>query len=47
MTDAKIDLTEVAEAVENISSAYKDVTDKVLDPEAITGSLLDLSLIHI
>ena len=41
MTDAKINLAEVSEGVENIASAYKDVTDKVLDPEAITGSLLD------
>ena len=42
MTEAqKVDLENVAEGVANLSSAYKDATDKVLDPEAIGGSLLE------
>ena len=41
MTDAKINLAEASEGVENIASAYKDVTDKVLDPSAIGESLLE------
>ena len=42
MTEAqKIDLEDVAEGVANLASAYTDVTDKVLDPEAIGGSLLE------
>ena len=42
MTEAqKVDLENVAEGVANLASAYKDATDKVLDPDAIGGSLLD------
>jgi co-chaperonin GroES (HSP10) len=42
MTKAqKVDLDSVAEGVANLASAYKDVTDKVLDPEKIGGSLLE------
>ena len=37
----KVDLEGVAAGVANLASAYKDVTDKVLDPEAIGGSLLE------
>ncbi len=37
----KLDLEAVSEGVSNLASAYKDVTDKVLDPEAIGGSLLE------
>lgn len=35
------DLENVAAGVANLTEAYKDATDKVLDPEAIGGSLLD------
>tara|TARA_R100000654_G_scaffold4666_1_gene13686 strand:+ start:969 stop:1418 length:450 start_codon:yes stop_codon:yes gene_type:complete len=41
MTEAKVNLDDVAEGVANLADAYKDVTDKVLDPETIGGSLLD------
>ncbi len=41
MNEAQVDLSDVAEGVANLSAAYKDATDKVLDPEAIGGSLLD------
>jgi len=42
MTKAQeVDLDSVAEGVANLASAYKDVTDKVLDPEKIGGSLLE------
>ncbi len=41
MNEAQVDLEDVAEGVANLSSAYKDATDKVLDPEAIGGSLLE------
>ena len=34
-------LEDVAAGVANLTEAYKDATDKVLDPEAIGGSLLD------
>jgi len=37
----KLDLEAVSEGVSNLASAYNDVTDKVLDPEAIGGSLLE------
>jgi co-chaperonin GroES (HSP10) len=41
VNEAQVDLEDVAEGVANLSSAYKDATDKVLDPEAIGGSLLE------
>ena len=42
MTKAQeVDLDGVAEGVANLAAAYKDVTDKVLDPEKIGGSLLE------
>lgn len=42
MTEAQnLDLDGAAEGVANLASAYKDVTDKVLDPDSIGGSLLD------
>ena len=42
MTKAQeINLEGVAEGVANLASAYKDVTDKVLNPESIGGSLLE------
>jgi co-chaperonin GroES (HSP10) len=41
MTEAQVNLDDVAEGVANLADAYKDVTDKVLDPETIGGSLLD------
>ena len=34
-------MSDVAEGGANLSAAYKDATDKVLDPDAIGGSLLD------
>jgi len=37
----KLDLEAVGEGVANLASAYKDVTDKVLDPAAIGCSLLE------
>jgi len=37
----KLDLEAFGEGVANLASAYKDVTDKVLDPAAIGGSLLE------
>jgi len=36
-----LNLENVAAGVANLTEAYKDATDKVLDPEAIGGSLLD------
>ena len=42
MTEAqKLDIEGASEGVANLASAYKDVTDKVLDPQAIGGSLLE------
>ena len=42
MTEAqKVNIDDVAEGVANLTEAYKDVTDKILDPEAIGGSLLE------
>ena len=41
MNEAQVDLSDVAEGVANLSAAYKDATDKVLDPDAIGGSLID------
>ncbi len=42
MTDAqKVDLEGAMAGATNLASAYKDVTDKILDPEAIGGSLLE------
>ena len=41
MNEAQVDLSDVAEGVANLSAAYKDATDKVLDPDALGGSLLD------
>ena len=42
MTEAqKVNIDDAAEGVANLTEAYKDVTDKVLDPEAIGGSLLE------
>ena len=42
MTEAqKVNIDDVAEGVANLTEAYKDVTDKVLAPEAIGGSLLE------
>jgi|TARA_R110001583_G_scaffold70652_1_gene199731 co-chaperonin GroES (HSP10) len=37
----KIDLSAVKDAVEDISQAYKEKSDRVLDPDAIGQSLLD------
>nr|ASN63144.1 co-chaperonin GroES [uncultured virus] len=37
----KVNLEGAAEGVANLASAYKDITDKVLDPESIGGSLLE------
>ena len=45
MTKAQeINLEGVAEGVANLASAYEDVTDKVLNPESIGGSLLERML---
>jgi len=42
MTEAKsVDLSAVSEGVANLAEAYKEPTDRVLDPEAIGGSLLE------
>ena len=42
MTDAqKVDLEGAMAGATNLAAAYKDVTDKILDPEAIGGSLLE------
>jgi chaperonin GroES len=42
MTKAQeINLEGVAEGVANLASAYENVTDKVLNPESIGGSLLE------
>ena len=42
MTEAqKINLTAAKEAVENISQAYKEKSERVLDPDSIGDSLLD------
>jgi chaperonin GroES len=42
MTKAQsVDLSAVSEGVASIAQAYKEPTDKVLDPEAIEGSLLE------
>ena len=42
MTEAKsVDLGAVSEGVANLAEAYKEPTDRVLDPEAIGGSLLE------
>ena len=37
----KVDLEGVSAGIADLASAYKDVTDKVLDPESIGGSLLE------
>jgi len=37
----KVNLEGAAEGVANLASAYKDVTDKVLDPESIGGFILE------
>ena len=36
-----IDLEAASEGVANLSEAYKEPSDRVLDPEAIGGSLLE------
>jgi len=42
MTEAEsVDLSAVSEGVANLAEAYKEPTDRVLDPEAIGGSLLE------
>tara|TARA_R110000824_G_C15028880_1_gene659139 strand:+ start:53 stop:505 length:453 start_codon:yes stop_codon:yes gene_type:complete len=42
MTEAKsVDLSAVSEGVANLAEAYKEPTDRVLDPESIGGSLLE------
>jgi len=42
MTEAvKVDLKGASEGVDSLAEAYKDVTDKALDPEAIGGTLLE------
>ena len=42
MTEAKsVDLSAASEGVANLAEAYKEPTDRVLDPEAIGGSLLE------
>jgi chaperonin GroES len=41
MAEAQVNLESVSEGVANLTEAYKDVTDKVLDPESIGGSLLE------
>ena len=42
MTEAKsVDLSAISEGVANLAEAYKEPTDRVLDPEAIGGSLLE------
>ena len=42
MTETKsVDLSAVSEGVANLAEAYKEPTDRVLDPEAIGGSLLE------
>ena len=41
MAKAQVNLESVSEGVANLTEAYKDVTDKVLDPESIGGSLLE------
>jgi len=38
---AKVNLTEVKEAVASLGDAYKEPSVKVLDPDAISGSLLE------
>jgi len=38
---AKVNLTEVKEAVASLGEAYKEPSVKVLDPDAISGSLLE------
>ena len=42
MTESvKVNLTEVKEAVASLGDAYKEPSVKVLDPDAISGSLLE------
>ena len=42
MTEAEsVDLSAVSEGVANLAEAYKEPTDRVLDPESIGGSLLE------
>ena len=42
MTEAKkLDLEGASAGVENLAAAYKDVTDKALDPDSIGGTLLE------
>jgi len=40
MTES-VDLSAVSEGVANLAEAYKEPTDRVLDPKAIGGSLLE------
>ena len=41
MTATKLDLEGASAGVENLAAAYKDVTDKALDPDSIGGTLLE------
>ena len=41
MTETKLDLEGASAGVENLAAAYKDVTDKALDPASIGGTLLE------
>ena len=41
MTETKLDLEGASAGVENLAAAYKDVTDKALDPDSIGGTLLE------
>ena len=41
MTETKLDLVGASAGVENLAAAYKDVTDKALDPDSIGGTLLE------
>jgi len=41
MTEAKLDLEGASAGVENLAAAYKDITDKALDPDSIGGTLLE------
>ena len=41
MTETKLDLEGASAGVEHLAAAYKDVTDKALDPDSIGGTLLE------
>ena len=41
MTETKLHLEGASAGVENLAAAYKDVTDKALDPDSIGGTLLE------